>query len=447
MIVYTVIIICSIILIIYIIGSINSGGSVLNTVWNTTTKELEADNIYYLPTAFLSIKATAKVITRKDAATGIFINANLAELVLDTSVQVVPDTSTVFGIKHKSSLFSSDDLKISVNSFGLLESINLTEEDRIANIISGVTDAPKIILSGQQAAESNNFKTSENNPAAGLTVITETKEYMNNFFILTKEIRTNIASRSWIINIDGTANINTTVDASFTLKFNVPHCNAFSFNKSEKVLKGVLTRPLLTVIMSIYKDRNSSEPNAEYQISIPDESMLVTVPIIRAGFIKKVYGIKLSNGMLLENAINHPSQIEGFVGIPIKIAKALISIPAQILSLKIENIKRQTTLKTEQQNLSNVEFQARKTAISNESELLKAKLETQKTMLIYEGEINKTKLDADKALLEAQKNIMIANRELATGKKDWENAKKELSDLLQQINAINESKFKIEHAD
>jgi len=271
-------------------------------------------------------------------------------------------------------------------------------------------------------------KTSE-----GVTVITETKEYSNTFLILTKEIRKRSAFRAWKINVGGTANATTTVDASFTLKFDVPRSEPYSFNDDAAEFDGILTRPLQTVIMGIYRDSNSAAPEVNYQLIVPDESSIISVPVKRSAFVKKVYGFKMINGILTENTINKPSEIEGFISIPIKIAKAIVSVPAQLLSFKIENIKRDVTKETEQQNLGKAELQTRKNEIAKEGELLKARLDNQKTMLTYEGEIAKAKLEAEKTFLNAQKEVITASKDLTAAKKDWENAKKELEEVLKKI--------------
>jgi len=421
------------ILIIYFIGSIASEGSIIKSLWVQSSQNIEAENVYYLATACLLIKATAKVIVTKNATTSNIIDAKLAELAFDTSVQVVPDTHNVFAIRYISSWFSNDDLKFSINSSGLIEGINLSAEDRISNIIAQVTEAPKIILSGEQAAESRTLKTEEGITEDREVVITETKEYTNNFLILTEEIRARTSTRKWLINVDGTANADTTVDASFNLKFEIPTTGSFTLNDKSKEFVGILTRPLQTIIMGVYKDSASPTADVKYQIVVPDESRVVSIPVKRSAFVKKMYGLKMANGMLAENTINKPSEMEGFISIPIKIAKAIVSIPAQLLSFKIENIKRQTTFETEQQNLLKAQLLTKKNEISLGSELLKTKLDSHKTMLSYDAEIAKTKLEAEKALIVAQKDTITANKDLVVAKKDWENAKKELEELLKRI--------------
>jgi hypothetical protein len=401
-------------LIIYIIGALASGGSMVKSI-PAQAASVSADQLYYLPTASLIIRATAKVIITRNTANAI-IEAKLAELALDTTVQTVPDTDAAFAIEYKASAFASDDLKFIIGASGLLEGINLTAEDRIANILTQFTDAPKLILSGQQAAATATLSSVVETTSEGLAVTTETKEYTNTFYILTKELRNKAASRSWSINVDGTSEIKTTVDASFSLTFTAPGSQGSPFaNMPGTGIDGLLTRPLQTVMMNIFKDPGATIPDVQYQLVIPDESRIVAVPVKRSSFVKKTYGFKLTNGIFTENTINKPSEIEGFASIPVAVAKALVSIPAQLLQFKVENIKRQSALETEEQKLAKALFDARKENIGRDAELLKAKLE------------------AEKSVLTAQKELITANKDIADAKKDWEKAKQELEVLLKKV--------------
>lgn len=431
-----------VVLIIYICGSIKTQGSIVKTIWQNGNEKIVAEQVYYLPAAVLLIKATAKVIVTKNETTGNIINAKLAELALDTTIQHVPDTRNALVIEYIPSTFSNDDLKFSISSYGLIEGCNITTEDRISHVISQLAEAPKMILSGEQAVASKSSM-ADQEILDGDTIISETKEYTNNFWILSEEIRAKIATRIWQINVDGKADTKTTVDASVTLKFDIPvAANSFLFNNKSKEFDGILMRPLQTVIMNVYKDPTSPAPDIQYQIILPDESRVVSIPIKRSAFVKKMYGFKISNGVLTENIINKPSEMEGFISIPIKIAKAIISIPVQLISFRFDNIKRQTALETEQQNLAKLQLQTRKDEIAKESDLFKAKIDSQKIILTYEGEIAKTKLEAEKTLIIAQKDVITANKDLTAAKKDWQNTKKELEEILKKIEDEHENKYK-----
>lgn len=403
------------ILFIYVTGAIISRGAIVRSV-PAQAAFVAADQLYYLPTASLVIRATAKVVITRNAETSAIREARLAEMVLDTTVQTVPDTDAPLALNYAASAFATDDLKFNIGASGLLEGINLTAEDRIANILTQVTDAPALILSGQQATAKASSAAFREAAPDGTAVTTETKEYTNTFYILTSELRQKAAARSWPINVDGTSDARTTVDASFSLTFTTSGAGTPAFSSLPAAgVEGLVTRPLKTVTMNIFKKGNAATPDAQYQVVLPDEARLVTIPVRRSAFVKKTYGFKLANGVLTENTINKPSEIEGFIGIPVAAAKALVSIPAQLLQFRLENIRRQTSLETEKQSLAKTLLDAKKSDATHDAELAKARM------------------DAEKSVLAAQKEWISANKDIAAAKNDWEKTKKELEDLLAEI--------------
>lgn len=360
----------------YLIALLTNRGSFIKTK-RAGTGVIEADHLYYLPTAYLTLKATAKVVVEKDAATAVIQKATLAELAFEPTVQIVPDTENAFVVNYKSNPFSKDEMDISINAAGLLEGINLSADDRIAEILSKVAEAPKVVLTGEQAAQTNAFTTEETK-----TLTVETKEYTNNFIILMSEIRAGAATRSWVINVDGNANNGaTTADASFTLTFITNASTPLAAGAATEY-DGVATRPVHTAVMEMRKAGNPTGPaDAAYPLVLPDESSLLIVPVKRSAFVAKTYGIKMTNGLLSANKINKPSELEGFIGIPVKIAKAFLSIPAQLFQFKLEKINRQTTLETKQLALLKAEALAKKERIGAEAGLLQAQLEAEKSLV------------------------------------------------------------------
>lgn len=408
------------------VNAIIKKGSVVISAPSTGNENIIADQVYYLPTAQLQVRATARVVLTKDSS-GAIIDASLNDLVFSTTVQTIPDNRYPIALKYCPNIFSNDDLTFSISAEGLVEGINITAEDRIAAIIGQITDAPKETLSAiRQVGAQTEI------PGMTATITTETKEYTNDFLVLNEEIRARQADRRWVIPIDGTANKATAVTASFTLKF--PAGALGELKATDKNFDGILTRPFKTIIMEIFRnDNGTGTPDAKYQVRIPDENRLICVPVSRGAFIKKVYGMKMVNGNLSENVINKPSQVEGFVAIPIKIAKAIATIPSHLLQFRIETTNRSTTLETSRQNLAKVQLQNKKDLITREAELIKSEAEAQRTRITAESDILKGKLEAEKTLIDAQKNIITANKELETAKKDWETAKTELQELLKKI--------------
>lgn len=422
----------AVILIVYIFMLIFMKRAVIESGWiGDGTSINNADQIYCLPTANLQIKSTAKILIVKDTVDSAIIDKGLLEISFEMTPQIIADTNTYFKATYVPSVFSNDDIKLTVSSAGFLEGVNLTAEDKIGSIVSQFTEAPKAILGSSPSTSLGVL--------AGTTVTTETKEFTNNFIVFAKEIRDQKASRTWIINIDGIAEQPAIIDASFDLVFaSIPAPLPLS---KQTIYGGVVSRPMNTIDISITR-KVIPDPNAavavqpvpvKYWVTIPDESKIVTAPIRRSPGVKKTYGLKFTNGLLTEGTISKPSEMESLVSIPVNIAKAIVSIPAQLFSFRLESIKRQTTLETEQQALTKALLVTRKNEISNEAELLKAKVEAQKVLASYESEIIKARLDAQKTVLDAQKTLITANEDLKTTKAKWDNAKAELEAILKKI--------------
>ncbi|WP_207434665.1 hypothetical protein [Sabulibacter ruber] len=375
---------------------------------NNVDKFNEADLIYYLPIATLQVTATAKVLIKRQIKLP-KVSSELIDLTMQATTQNVPDTSNPYALKYQGSSFSSDTFKVSVNSLGLIEGINVTAEDRITSIINSISDSPKTIFSKdnlvQTAPPENGFTTEED----GFT--TEVKEVSKIFYISSDELKIGKADCLWRIHIE---DVNY-CDASFYLKFDQPTINiGENVNSQSNEIKGIFTRPLSRTMMCVFfeKDKrdSSNEEVFKNELIIPDYSKVTGIVIDRSSFIKKTYALKVSNGILIENSIDKPSEVESFISMPIAVAKAIVSIPAQLIQLRVVKIKNETTLETTEQALRTAKLATIKNEISLETEIIKAKFE------------------AHKGLLEAEKNLINEQKALATARKAFEDEIKKLKE-------------------
>src|SRR5258706_14337863 len=122
-----------------------------------------------------------------------------------------------------------------------------------------------------------------------------------------------VIEKEWEIYNEGNL-----VDAGFRL------INTSSKPTSEETLKsysGLFSRTLTRAIWEVKTHINNND--IEFSVLVPDTSSLLKVPISRAYFVKKQHSPKFSNGLLVENIINKPSEAEALVSIPISIAKAI----------------------------------------------------------------------------------------------------------------------------
>lgn len=387
-----ILIACTIVLALYIFSSFFLERSMVKSKANSPATSLETNQFYYLPTASLDVATKAKVVITKNAA-GVITNATVTQIVLTNTVKIVPDTSKVYTLSYQESVFSNDNLVVNVGASGLLEGINLTAEDRIANLIDQIASAPQLMLNGSQTFPSPLAA------AAGETITVELREVENSFFVSPGKINDGEESFDWKIKLEGLQAGGVDPDASFKMTFGKTNAATLAGEKAEA--DGIVSRLLTTLNVTVETTGLPTKVKTAYTIQVPDIKSQVILPIKRTPFVKKTYVMKFSNGLVTEAAIGKPSEVEGFLGIPIKIGKAIATIPAQLLSFKIENVRKETSLLTNQQALLAAQLTGRKNEAAQETELLKAKLESEKGLL-----------KAQKDLTDARKTLITAKQAL-----------------------------------
>lgn len=341
-----------------IIYAITARVSILTTV-RSNTNVVEGDAWYFLPTASITLKATAKVMIIRQQADNVVRTKQVIELALENTVNIEPDTDQVFSLKYTPFFFSNDELKVSTNDSGLLENISATAEDRLTAIVAQVADAASTLPDAR--AGGPGFA-KEMAPASTLTV--EIREFTRVFSIPPDKIK-NASDKpdklDWQVDLnDSNGGPASRMDLGFTYTFrNCPAGNAFAHHQGP--FNGVLTRPLarvgLTVTWTATPHDDKPAITNESSILIPDKSRVIHIPIRRFAFVRNQFMPRFHDGLLIENYISKPSGAEALVSIPIRILKAIVSIPAEIFSFKVTHLRQETTLATEQANLLKAQAQ------------------------------------------------------------------------------------------
>ena len=79
---------------------------------------------------------------------------------------------------------------------------------------------------------------------------------------------------------------------------------------------------------------------------LPNEAICKYVPVTRASFVKKDTQLHFDQGMLTQVSTNKPSELVGFVTIPVDVATTIVGIPAELLKFRIErtDLRRQISV-------------------------------------------------------------------------------------------------------
>ena len=70
---------------------------------------------------------------------------------------------------------------------------------------------------------------------------------------------------------------------------------------------------------------------------LPNRSPVVCLPIERGAFVTSKFKVTFAEGLLTEMSSDKPSEILGFMSIPLDIARAIVSVPGELLQVKVTN--------------------------------------------------------------------------------------------------------------
>jgi hypothetical protein len=96
---------------------------------------------------------------------------------------------------------------------------------------------------------------------------------------------------------------------------------------------GVCFRPLRPYIVTITL---GGVPFRSETVLMPNGAPILSLPVHRAAFVKNITNATFDQGILTEVHIEKPSELLGFVEIPLAIAKAISEIPGELLQFKID---------------------------------------------------------------------------------------------------------------
>ncbi len=326
---------------------------------------------YYLPETILKIQATAKVVVIYNAENKLTDSNQIIETHFVIKPEMIGDTSELLALNYKPNIFMSDVIKYAVNAKGLLETVNVTTEDRTTEIIS------KLPITLNEATKSSSFTNLTE------TTIVKIKEYSSDFEIKVSEIPHLSKPIGWnivVYNELGIDELPKILNASFNISSeDIPKTSpslSAIINKdsnSNAPINGILTRPLKNISIKIdFKgDTNNSNFCLASNVMVADVTKLIVVPVNRTDFVKRINNIGIQNGVILNHEITKPSSVEGFFAIPINIAKAILSIPAQIFQFKFDNTKKSDELEKLQQGFEKFLQESQKNTLTKSQDTKK----------------------------------------------------------------------------
>jgi hypothetical protein len=238
---------------------------------------------------------------------------------LGTSYSADPDLQ--FVLNYRAAATAEDDVKVTVGADGLLSKITVTSEDKTGAILL------KLVEIGKEAAKIGTIFAE-----GGETVV-----YDATFDPFDDKMRHRVINdlerfgcSYQLVRKSGSASIGKNIAVA---------------DEPQSRASGVAFRPVFAYDLIL---RQNDRDISIQTVLLPNEAQVMTIPITRAAFVKKITTVGFNQGLLAQLEINKPSEALGFVEIPLAIAKAIVALPGELIKLKIDTTKGKTDLLTQQ---------------------------------------------------------------------------------------------------
>ena len=245
------------------------------------------------------------------------------------SSSLKPDPNHFYRIDYKRSAFAHDLVTVTLTAEGLLDKVEVTATDQSGALVVKLVDIAKAVVttippsSGVPKAKAGQLSLEEDIVIATVTInpIADCDNSPRSFFY------------------GASCNISASVFGASKIKYKgTPECD-----------KGIYFRPVLPyeITLSNSKRKLTSTVN----VMLPNDAPIFELPVTRGAFVKKVTELDFENGVLTQVKIDKPSELLGALDIPLAAARAILSIPAELVQFKIDTAKDQSELIKAQKDL------------------------------------------------------------------------------------------------
>lgn len=262
-----------------------------------------------------------------------------------SNVTFLPDPNHFYRIDYNDSIFSTDVVTIQTTSTGLLLSVATKTTDEAGALVK------KVVELATEAAK------------AAVIALREPPGLEPKPFKITLTIDPTDPKQKELVN-------KTLGSKGGNLSFSVSPLSSILVDKTNKMkcLSGICYRPAIPYLLKL---SDSDTVVAQTLVLLPNDAIIASIDVNRRAFIANTTNITFSNGMLTKLELDKPSEAVGFMGIPIDVAKAIVSIPSAIFDFKVTLITGETRLIAAQ----NANLSAQAALIATQKKLLDAQTE------------------------------------------------------------------------
>ncbi|HEY1544323.1 MAG TPA: hypothetical protein VGG01_18130 [Xanthobacteraceae bacterium] len=307
---------------------------------------------YYLPRGLLRLNVIASAA---DKATTITSGG------LDATINMVADRAQAFCLDYLSLPTAQDIITVQRGSNGLLQSITSDVTDETPAIVQTLAATSENLAIA--AARSGELTAA----SAGESIDVEFDPFVWAELI---EVKRALRRFGFCIYVEGYSFPTRGLGPAEALKAGREWCSRARVPEPvdpsmffstlpvppEAMGHGVLYRPnaVHKVVILRKPDPFGPGPWTLYQVKrveLPNVSPILSIGVERALFARRKTAINFQNGILTDVSIDKGSELVGFVSIPLSVAKAIVDVPGQILTIRYNDTNNQIALLNAQSQL------------------------------------------------------------------------------------------------
>jgi hypothetical protein len=278
-----------------------------------------------------------------------------------------PDPGWSMTLLPKHSAFRDDDVKLGVQSNGLLSSANVVATDRTGDILVELAGA----IAGLEARTSKSMQlaTLETEPQK-CDKQPKSFQYVFDPVNYVDEIAADKAANTARVDCKDNESSHTVsslnqklMDAGFPyrVKSTGPNVCKATDDPTTAEPAAIYYRTASPYVLTVYQcatgldcavdsaDKATTRPTDALLVHLPQAGPVSYVPMRSSAFVKTVNDVTFQDGMLTTWNSTRPSEAMEFVRLPVKILKSILEVPATIFSLRVDHDTKEASLIESQQ--------------------------------------------------------------------------------------------------
>jgi len=278
-----------------------------------------------------------------------------------------PDRNYRYFLRYHGHAFSDDSYTLTVDSKGLLQTLNMEAEDKTPAIINKIADT--IVSAMQAAASAGGFRVA-GAPVVELpfTVIFDPQDRREYF-----AAKGLVEAAGFNLSVTPTPGSSETATSNYSKGVVLSGRSASQVEMQERASDGVFFHPPTTVTVKITPQNSARLLVQKTDLRIPDKNEVAVYDLRRTALVKRTSNLTFVDGNLTTATEKRPSQALAAVTIPADLAaKAASAIPS-IIKIQNDNANAATNAETARINAQTALINAQSQKLKAEEALNQAR--------------------------------------------------------------------------